>query len=155
MQQGSVTWPSLKSLHISSQTNSKGEIVSAVYTLVEQGEFPSLNTLCVNAQLLPEKRLTSTIESMDSCLHEALNSCIVESIVEDIMDDLYDGNIIDELLAEFEQKLSAIYRAETTLTNTERYDNVLRSVTSQKAAEFAATMTSDHYLTETQTSFSG
>ena len=147
---GGVTWPSLKSLHISSQTNSKGEIVSAVYSLVEQGGFPSLNTLCVNAQLLPEKRLTSTIESMDNCLHEALKSCIVESAAEDIMDDLYDGNIIDELLAEFEQKLSAIYRAETTLTNTERYDNVLSLVTSQKAVEFSTTMASEYYLTEPQ-----
>ena len=149
-QQGSVAWPSLKSLHISSKTYSKGEIVSAVHTLVKQGEFPSLNTLCVNAQLLPERQLKSTIKSMDSSLHEALTSCLVESIVEDIMDELYDGNMIDELLAEFEQKLTAIYRAKTTLTNTERYDKVLRSVTSEKAVEFATIMTSEYFLTEPQ-----
>ena len=145
-QQSSVAWPSLKSLHISSKSYSKGEIVSAVHTLFKQGKFPSLNALCVNAHLLPEKQLKSTIKSMDSCLHETLTSCLVESVVEDIMDRLYDGNTIDELLAEFEQKLSA----KTTLTNTERYDKVLLSVTSQKAAEFATTMTDEYFLTEPQ-----
>ena len=83
---------------------------------MKQGEFPSLNTLCVNAQLLPDRLLKSTIKSIDSSLHEALNSCIVESIVEDIMDELYDGNTIDILLADFEQKLTAIYQAKITLT---------------------------------------
>ena len=43
-QRTGVTWSSLKSVHISSSTCSKGEIVSAVHTLAEQGEFPSLNT---------------------------------------------------------------------------------------------------------------
>ena len=109
-----VTWPKLKSLRISSKTYSKGEIASAVHTLIKQGEFPSLNTLCVNAQLLPHRLMSSTIKSMDNSLHQALNSCIVESIVEDIMDELYESNTMDELLAEFEQKLSAIYRAKTT-----------------------------------------
>ena len=124
--------------------------MSAVHMLVDQGEFPSLNTLCVKAQLLPEKQLDSSLESMDSSLQEALKSCLVESLEDDIMDELYDGPIIDELLAEFQHKLSEIYRAEVTLTNTERYDKVLRSVTSGKAIEFATTMTSEYFLTDAQ-----
>ena len=149
-QHGGVTWPSLRSLYISSDTRSKGEIASAVHTASEQGEFPSLNTLCVNAQLLPDRMLKSSLKSMDSSLCEALNDCIVETLVEDIMYELYDGNIINELHAEFQRELVEIYRAEITLTNTERYEKKLRSVTSQKAAEFTTTMMNEYFLTEAQ-----
>ena len=110
-QHTSVTWPSLQGLHISSSSCSKGELISAVYTLVEQGEFPFLNTVCLNAQLLPERRLESSLESMDRTLTEALNSCLVESLANDIMDELYDNPIIDGVLVEFQHKLSEIYRS--------------------------------------------